>query len=222
MMHFLKTIAISAVRTFLFITAIIVLILATSCNAEHSDHNGLETRKIERIKKADLNCINGHDTEFLNHDYLRFVAIGDTAFDAKVNVGGGAVGLLGFGFTCDMPTGLIPSVLDHSSGKLILIRGYGFHYREIIICSSRSGLIYQRRFETELSIGAKYDCAYPDPNDSLAVIVVDLSNKKNIVLRMGRPTGPIKLFRIDKDSLSIVDSSGKESTFKIKRTVKGG
>jgi len=52
---------------------------------------------------------------------------------------------------------LIPSYFLHDENKLILKRGYGQHYRELIVCELDARKINVERYETERSLYAERD-----------------------------------------------------------------
>lgn len=184
--------------------------LGSACNSSRSEQKSLEERFSVETAKPPLDCLDGRDTTFANKDYLRFDTVGDTAFDLKVGIGGKET-FLGFSFDCNVPSSLIPHVLKHTGDRLILVRGYGFHFREVLICSVKEGVINIQRFETEIAIGAQYNAVvYPDANDPSKIIVGDLLTNKQIVLQIQKNLKSIKHFQITDSALVIVESDGKE------------
>lgn len=201
----------------LFIAAIIVgSSIVHSCNSRHSEQRNLQKKFPGATAKPKFDCLEGRDTAFPNSDYLRFVSVGDTAFDLKVGIDGKEA-FLGYTFGCGGPSGLIPRVLKHTASQIILVRGYGFHYRELVICDSRADSIHVQKFETELAIGAKYDAAYLTTNDPSRIVVIDLLNKKDIELPMRQSVKSIKLFQISENAVVVVDDKGQKLVIPFKK-----
>lgn len=206
------------VRNNIFLTSSIVIALSIviSCNNNDPEQKNLKTRLPVSTSKTKLDCLDGRDTTFSNNDFLRFVTLGDTAFDLQVGIGGKEA-LLGYQFGCNGPKGLIPKVLKHTANEIILVRGYGFHYREVVVCSSRAGIIYVQRFESELAIGAKFDIAYPDTNDPSRIVVLNLLTNKVVILAMRQSLDSIRHFQITENSVVVVYDKGQELVLPFKR-----
>ncbi|RYE51657.1 MAG: hypothetical protein EOP48_17915 [Sphingobacteriales bacterium] len=203
-------------RNILVTTIAVSSLITISCNSRHSEKTNEHAILLPASVKSRLDCLDGRDTAFSNEDYLKHVLIGDTAFDLKVRIDGKET-RLGYHFTCGMPKGLIPTVLKHSASQLILVRGFGFHFREVIVCRSSAGNIIVTRFETELAVGAGYDIAYPDNDDPSKIIVTNLLTKKNIVLALGQKVDSIKIFQISKERLVVVMNNSRELAIPFQR-----
>lgn len=195
----------------LFILAILAvvpgLISVTSCNSGQPVEKKLPTAVVTKTVKAKLDpgCLGRNDTTFHNNDYIKYVALGDSAYDLKVRIGN-TEAMLGFSFTCNMPRGLVPVILEHRNGQVVLIRGTGQHYREVLVCSQIAGAIRMKGYETTVVEPSKYDAAYCNSNDSANIVAVDLLNEKSTKMRMpSRNVKSIKLFEIYKDSIVVVD-----------------
>lgn len=202
-------------RLILWIVILAVLFIAPSCNSNQNEQSHLQRNVPSATIKPKLDCLDGRDTTFPNKDYMKLVTISDSAFDVKIGIEGREA-FAGFRFTCKMPKGLIPKVLKHTSGQIILMRGFGFHFREVLICSSKAGTIHIQRFETAKAIGAKYDIAYPDANDSSRIIVTDLQTNRVVKLQMRQQVKSIKLFQISENAVTVVDDTGLELVLPFK------
>lgn len=184
------------------------LVSVISCNSAQPVEEELQAVLAKETIKAKLDpdCLGRSDTIFPNNDYLKYVALGDSAYDLSVRIGN-IEAMLGFSFTCNVPRGLVPKILEHRHSQIVLIRGAGQHFREVLVCSQTDGSIVINRFEAEVAMGAKYDAAYFDSNDS-AIIVIDLLNKKSIKLPMPYSNvRSVNRFEISKDSIVIVDNN---------------
>src|SRR4051812_43496707 len=95
-----------------------------SCNSDQPVEEKLRTGLTKETIKAKLDpdCLGRNDTTFQNDDYLKYVALGDSAYDLRLRIGN-TEAMLGFSFTCDVPRGLVPKILEHTDGQIVLIRG---------------------------------------------------------------------------------------------------
>lgn len=166
---------------------IIFCFIIFSCAGNNTEYKKTSVPEHE-IDKATIeddslriaNCMRNIDTVLDDNKYIKYVVL-DSFYDVKVGIKNTDT-LLGFKFDCTTPGGLVPNYFLQTKDKLYLKRGYGQHFREVIICGLSNGKIEVDRFESEVAYEAKYDFAYKENIDDDKLILQDLrANKRKIL-----------------------------------------
>jgi len=103
-------------------------------NAPHTDH---------------FACMPDRDTVIDSRNRVEAVRV-DTSFTIKLTLDGLDT-LLNYRFSCPMHEGLVPGFYAYSKGAFVLLRGYGFHYREFVVVYREGKTLVCKYYETALA-----------------------------------------------------------------------
>ena len=136
---------------FLKLNYFFFLLAFISCKARKNEsHLSNHLNKIKDVRfKLDLKKCLPKDTIVNNKISVNYI-IQDTSFNVKVQINGTDT-LLGFGFDCSAPPGLIPKLYAANENTICFFHGYGQHFREFIICQLNEKLIHIKRYEVALA-----------------------------------------------------------------------
>ncbi len=152
--------------------------------------------------KTDLSKCIPADTLLKNKSSVRYVK-SDSSFDVEVQINGKR-NLLGFGFDCTAPNGLVPKIYLSNESILCLKRGYGQHYREFIICHLNKDSIEIKEYETALDFNYLTNEVAFQKYDSAEMIYVEnvaSAKKKAFVLPHNLKYKKILLANLKKQKL---------------------
>jgi len=146
----------------------------------------LETKYLKQQDSAKLNCYSKFDTILPNKDYIKYKSI-DSTIKVEIQINGIAK-LLDYSFICEMPKGLVPKYYSNTSNCLLLYRGYGFSFREIIVCDAINDSIKVNSYETELTQNSKDVFILKKSRDKRNVYILNrLSTENNIDCKIPLP-----------------------------------
>jgi hypothetical protein len=173
---------------FLKLSYVVFLLTLLSCSAKKNEiHlNTAQNKKVTVNFIPNLKKCLPEDTIITSKSFVKYI-LQDTSFDVKVQINNKDT-LLGFGFACDAPPGLIPEIYGANKNTICLFHGYGQNFREFIICHLNGNLIDINRYEIALAFDEINNNVAFRNYDSPGIIYV-----KNIV------TNKIKKFVLPPD-----------------------
>ncbi|MGC4040508.1 MAG: hypothetical protein QM710_06940 [Flavobacterium sp.] len=117
--------------------------------------------------KTDIHdCTSARDTIFKDGDWIKYVYLKDGGYGVQIKLGK-TTDTLDYVFDCREINGLIPKIFKKGNDYLILSRGSGFTYRDILVCDKKNDSIVISEFESNRAHSEAADYFVYKRNDRL-------------------------------------------------------
>ncbi len=174
----------------------LVFILTTGCyNSKNQIISTDKAIEIEEVLKVNcdkkfefdslgiFNTISRRDTLYSPATFIKY-GIVDSVYAVMISINN-IDSILDFRFDKNSFSGLVPKLYKFFSNKILLIRGTGFTYREILCVELLEDKLFIERFETSISeISCKDLIVYKESVNSSILIIEEIGGGYNAKIKL--------------------------------------